>query len=253
MMWPCVVKVNACSVGDWRRHESLTPRDCLHSLSAVMAFSFSYLAGARSSGSSIRLKSPRRRSGFGSRRASHFSFNLFQKLGAYILIALNVALGCHLNEMKMARPGMSMCVTMFLAFISSLFITKATPAELDGLSGCGAFMMVSLRWHRVVAWSASCSERWVSCRASSPIFFSLMVFEMADHFEIGPAPVSCEVRPFIFREAILRLALYFLFVEGGAFTGVGVGCDVGGVRNGWDPPVTGGSSVVHDCRWACVL
>lgn len=57
MLW-LLLKVKALSFGCFIRQVSCILREILTSLSAVMAFSLSLFARARSMGSSVRLKSP---------------------------------------------------------------------------------------------------------------------------------------------------------------------------------------------------
>ena len=233
-------------MGNLNRHESLTPSDCRHSLKALIAPSLSGLAGVRSSRSSVKLKSPNRRSGRGRFRFVHCSLSSVQNswcllgsFGAYTLIAFMVVPGCHWREIKIARPGIRVCSCTSSVLMISLLITKATPAEPDGLFVCGEFNILSLRWYRADVCSASCSVKWVSCSASSPILFSLMVLDTAVHLEIGPGPVVWDDRPFIFSVANLKFILYFWFgliasEEGGML------CDISGVWGVRDSLVAGG-------------
>ena len=252
IVWVGEVNVKVRSVGKWSRHESLTPRSCLQSRKALVADSLSGRAGARSSGSSVVLKSPSTKSGSGRFMVVHLSASSVQNcvclcgsFGAYTLIIRRVEFGCHLNDMKIALPGISMCVCMFSTLTISLLITKATPTDPERFSVPGEFIIVSRLWYKAAVWSASCSVRCVSCRARSPIFSCLIVLNTAAHFEVGPGPVSGDALPFMFRVASLKFALYFfgvfeLLLGGGpCCVGVfiwGVSIEGGGSRGSiWGP------------------
>jgi len=99
--------------------------------------------------------------------------------------------------------------SMFLVFVNSLFSTKATPADDPGCSLSLELITLSLREYRVFIWFSHSSVRCVSCRHRIPIFFSLITWCMTDHFDIALWSSCRDVLPFIFRDAILRLALVF--------------------------------------------
>lgn len=257
MVWVGVVNVKVRSIGKRNLQESLTPRVCLHSRSALIAVSLSGLAGERSNGSSVMLKSPSKTSGSGRLRFDHLFVSsvqkrecLFGSFGAYTFIALRVEFCCHLKEMNRALPGISMCVWMLSALIISLFITKATPAEPEGLLVSGEFTIDSLLWYRVVVWSVRRSVRCVSCSARRPIFLSLIVLDTAVHFDIGPGPVDGDERPFMFRVAKLKFALYFLVLFG-VVVGCGPFCGVGVGPFDWGSPSVGGAprGSFMESRW----
>ena len=153
------------------------------------------------------------KSGFGRRRAVHLCSSSAQKsgcwcrsFGAYTLISLISMSLCHFSDRKIALPGISVWKDISFASITSLFITKATPAEAVGLFMPGEFKIVILWWYSVETWSARVSDRWVSCSARIPIFCALIVLITAVHFEVGPGPRCGEDHPFMFRVATLKFA-----------------------------------------------
>lgn len=218
IVWDVDVKVKVWSVGEVWRQRSLTPSTCLQDQRASTAFSLSGLVGALSIVSSVMLKSPTMRSGFGSRRSVHLFSSSDQKsgclvrsLGAYTFIMLMVMFLCHLKESKITLPGIMTWKAMSSALRSSLLTAKATPAEPVGFIGLGELKIVSFLLNKVDTWSAKGSDRCISWSAIRPILMFLSSFATAVHFEIGLGPVCAEERPFIFRVASLRFALKFLF------------------------------------------
>lgn len=130
-----------------------------HLVGASIAASLSSLAGARSIGSSVILKSPIMKSSVLSLSLDHSVFTFSQKVlcslglfGAYIFRMFIVLLSCHLTDRVVARPGISTCIFVLAVLVISLFSTNVTPAELPGRVGSLEFSMVSLREYSVSIW-----------------------------------------------------------------------------------------------------
>jgi len=116
-----------------------------------------------------------------------------------------------------------------LMFTSSLFMTKATPAEADGFLVALELYSEIFLSKRVLIWSADASVRWDSWMARTSIFFFRIMFITNDHLEKGPAPIVRDEWPLVFREVIVMLALYFQGWGLPLFMGLGAGGDFGGV------------------------
>lgn len=122
------------------------------SLIISMAARLSVQAGALSIGSSVRLKSPRTKSGKGRHRVRLFIIVLSQKSvclvlswGAYILTMEVEQESSHFMLSMMALPGSSTFMEYSLGLISALFMIKATPADARGFSGSGEFIIIRFR------------------------------------------------------------------------------------------------------------
>lgn len=139
-----LVKVNVRSVGWEDRQRSWRLKALRNSWRACTAALESGWVGAQSVGSSVMLKSPRRKSGGGMACVVQASLRVVQNvgcsdgvLGAYMLMAEVLSPLCHVIEICIARPGMRTIEVVASRCTISLFMTMATPAELLGRSGSG--------------------------------------------------------------------------------------------------------------------
>ena len=104
-----------------------------------MVFRLSCFGGKWSISSSIKLKSPRRKSSFGRSRVSLCFLTSSQKsqfllllLGAYMFIKV-VVFSFHLIFITIALPLISFIISVFTGFIGLQFIMKLTLAEDLGM------------------------------------------------------------------------------------------------------------------------
>jgi hypothetical protein len=95
---------------------------------------------------------------------------------------------------------------------SSLFSTKATPAELPGCVGLLVFMTFNLLPNRISICTRCSVQRWVSWMHRIPILWSLIVWFIRLHFAMRLCPRFSKAYPFIFSIVILMFVLNFFLL-----------------------------------------
>ena len=172
------------------------------------------LGGDRSIGSSVMLKSPNKKSGFGRRFALLSRSSSAQKAGCSLtlfgayMFSIIISVSDHFILIIIARPCFSTYVFTFVGAISALFIRKATPADPRGFVGSLEFITSKLLLkHRLMSVSRS-SSRWVSCSASIAIFSVLIVLFIVAHLSMWFMFCVGVVAPFKLSVAIIMFALF---------------------------------------------
>ena len=120
-----------------------------------------------------------------------------------MFVSVIILFWCHLVVRVIALPRMSMCRDMYVRSASSLFIMKATPAEL--LCGLELMTFSHLPW-RLCMLLTCLSLRCVYCSARMPILLMFMRVWISVHFDIVLGSSIIEEHLFIFSVASIMFA-----------------------------------------------
>ena len=135
---------------------------------------------------------------------------------------------CHFMLIRSALPGFISVVVINSVFTSSLFTTKATPAEAVRFVGRFELNTISLRPNSLFICCTCSLLKCVSCRHRMPIFCSRITLCMVVHLDSGPGLHSGAERPFMFSVAIR------IFARERGFVGLVLCVLLGGAaRYGW--------------------